>query len=231
MLFIYWLIQCAFNRPSLPESLREGLWFETTISSPLRNGERYSMINYNAVGSCVVGLLSASRPYAIIRRVVSVIVDAFNGMAWRWLVAHVTVEIQKRILPRSTKLYPASSIILVGMAFRIVASITNTSPTGINWRFAHAMSFMRTTTRFSVAGFYMLAFSNSFIAALANTIPFRGLFGMKRNDCKLVVSATGEVDKYWHNILRWILLRLKCVKETVTEYGIRSLNLSNTGAL
>jgi hypothetical protein len=130
---------------------------------------------------CIPSLLLCCGPFAIIRLIVTIIVNALNGVLWTWAKTHVGYEILERF-PSVT--YCNSPIeIAMRMAGRLRASLEHCLPNVILLR---SLSFLRATMRRQsglagvnfqtsaarrVAGFYKLPDHRYGVAAVAETFP------------------------------------------------------------
>lgn len=96
--------------------------------SPLSDVHGSSIKGDMPVVSLVIGLLSITRPSAVIRRIWAVVVDALNGKAvWAW--PHISQEVFKRLLPAVTNRNTASSVSGIGRRFWVSATFDHAAPT------------------------------------------------------------------------------------------------------
>ena len=87
------------------------------FSRPSGEGLCFTERGYVVVFACIVVLFLASSPFAIVRTISEVIVDAFNRVFFGRSSAHVFIETGKASLPRLADSYSAPSIsrvVLVG---------------------------------------------------------------------------------------------------------------------
>lgn len=74
----------------------------------------------------VTGLHFVARPYAVVRRVADVIVDAFNGLAG-WCLAHVSDK-GREVLPSLTHRDAASAVVFPFGVVGVRTSLTHVDP-------------------------------------------------------------------------------------------------------
>ena len=83
-------------------------------------------------------LLLGSSPPAIFRAVVTIVVDAVNGMLGRRFASHVIKEAVK-VVPSFANPYPTTTIIAVSNIVGVVTTIFHCSPRIIFRRIAHSV--------------------------------------------------------------------------------------------
>lgn len=113
--------ESALNRPSVTQSITDGLSRYPKTTAPLRNRHRLTTIGEVVILSCVAVLLRDCRPTAILRRVRSVIIDTVYRASVRTL-AHVGKEAGERLAPSGTDGNATRPISLVRFVARGVAS-------------------------------------------------------------------------------------------------------------
>ena len=136
-----WLVRSAdrtFWGPSSVQSLPDGGWGDVEFSLPLRDAESLPLVSNLSRSSCVVPLRRAISPSAIVRLVVSVIINPIQRIA-RWARTHVLEESSKAVLP-SFAHGNSSQAVVTG----IVTGAVRRSPFGIEPRlvfpgFRHSM--------------------------------------------------------------------------------------------
>ena len=80
--------------------------------------------------STVIGLLTLGSPSAIVRLVITVIVDAVNRVRRRRTVAHVSEEVLERV-PSFADCDTSSSVISIGAIARVKTAVSQCSPSSI----------------------------------------------------------------------------------------------------
>ena len=75
----------------------------------------------------VIHLLNQSAPFTVFRRIVTIIVDSFYRMPWRWPLAHIREEISK-VIPSVADVYSAPTILSKFGVIRIITAISHSTP-------------------------------------------------------------------------------------------------------
>jgi hypothetical protein len=78
----------------------------------------------------VSGLLEVGRPSAIVRLVVTIIVDAVKRQA-RWSCSHISIEVLETVDPSFTNADTSTAIILVRLMVSVVASTFHADPSPV----------------------------------------------------------------------------------------------------
>jgi len=126
----------------------------------------------------IIRLLFCSRPAAISRRVVAIIVDAVDGIAG-FFRPHVGEEIFE-FKPAFANFDPASAVSVVAANIRVGAALDHASPRSISWTnfvksclsVNYFVSFSKqTTARARVTCFKITGSDNSLFPAFATTQP------------------------------------------------------------
>lgn len=123
-----WLGEASLNRPSTLKSFADGSLVNPCASAPF--GERQSFtFPFNALIIASVKLLNGlSGPPAIIRGVITIVVDAINGMAHGWTRSHVSVEHGERVTPTLTDGNASPSVAMEVLSGWARASLDHVSP-------------------------------------------------------------------------------------------------------
>ncbi len=100
---------------------------QTKIFGPLRNRLRLALERQNPVRALVVHLLKTSRPSAISRFIVPVIVDTVNRMLPAWALTHVSKKARK-FFPLRAVVNAATAVVNPFMVFRVAASGFHIAP-------------------------------------------------------------------------------------------------------
>jgi hypothetical protein len=87
----------------------------------------------------IVGLCLLGSPYAISRFVVSVIIDAFNSVRWRWAFSHVSNKCCERISPFVAYLNASTSVAGIFWVLRFVTSASHIAPRIVFGGMAHSV--------------------------------------------------------------------------------------------
>lgn len=113
--------ESALNRPSVTQSITDGLSRYPKTTAPLRNRHRLTTIGEVVILSCVAVLLRDCRPTAILRRVRSVIIDTVYR-APIGAIAHIGKEVGERLSPSVADGNATRPVPLVGLVTGAVAS-------------------------------------------------------------------------------------------------------------
>lgn len=151
---------------------------------PVGKTERLAHEGEKARPSGIVGLRAVGGPNAVFRRIITVIIEAFNGHAgwpWRW-VSHVGVKIFE-YLPPFADLDAASAIAIPSRIVGVGCAGQHHGPNGVNLFFCFSMGQKPTSGRFTsktAAGsrntFRKTGCADNFLrAAITCTMPSGGL--------------------------------------------------------
>jgi len=133
------------------------------------------------VRTFIPGLFRVSGPTTVFWTVVSVIVDTFNAVFFRWFKTHVSQERFKAVTPLGADRNPSPPIILEHFGFGIGATLDHGLPRRVfgQMEMVQAMLVLvgvlvtAATLRFSVA--QMAAPGHGFLAASAETAPVKAI--------------------------------------------------------
>jgi hypothetical protein len=92
----------------------------------------------------IQGLFSMSSPSAIAGFIITIVVDTFDTVPRARLWPHVFIESKKRSVPLRTNLNTPTTIVLVSLAFGVIATCTHRLPRFIFTRIGHTMTFITT---------------------------------------------------------------------------------------
>jgi hypothetical protein len=153
----------------------EGIVVDSKFFSPIFEALRFSLKCYQAGLSSVAHLLMPSSPFAIVRRIAFVIVDAFNGVFGRRAWSHVGKEGLKGF-PFRADGNTSSPVILKSCVGRGVASASHADPDLILRRVDFAMLCeIACPAFFGFASTQFRALYASGLSTLANAVPVGGL--------------------------------------------------------
>jgi hypothetical protein len=102
------LRQRALDRPAAFQPIPKSARVHAQASGPFGDRKRLASVSERRTGASIVALLDARRPAAVARRVVAVVVDAFQSSALGSR-AHVGVEVRK-LVPARTDLDAAPAV-------------------------------------------------------------------------------------------------------------------------
>lgn len=107
---------------------------------PLGNGHGLPVVSKSAVIPSIIPLLLWRSPSAIIRGVITLIVNAIYGVMIRRPPPHIFVKIVKRCTPAITHLYPSAAIAIIAIVLWVVASVKYSPPSAVFRAIAHAVT-------------------------------------------------------------------------------------------
>jgi len=148
--FPRWLIQHSINRPAMLDSIANGGYRNPSTPRPLRYGKALPVKFVANIIPTVVALLPHCGPSAILRKIPDRIIDSINAVFWTRFSAHVGIKVFK-LKPTVADFYASSTIVLIGIALRVQASIFNVLPTAKFRRLGHSVgnvSFSRKVYNF-----------------------------------------------------------------------------------
>ena len=120
---------CSFWRPTSMESVSDGCLSQAHSIGPLGNGQGFIVDGQKSVVGSVTLLLFRCSPAAIIRFIVSVTVGkSIKAMFWARSWPHIAEKSFKVQEPFLTHLNPATAIVFVVGALRVVATLLGRLP-------------------------------------------------------------------------------------------------------
>lgn len=128
--FTWWSKDSFFHVPTDSQALPDGFWFNPQLLTPLSNGKVIAVGFIASIIASVKRLLFDSRPLAVFRSVVPVIIYPIQTMFRAGSEAHICYKSFKST-PFRTNLNPPSSIIRILLRFRIFASLVHSLKTVI----------------------------------------------------------------------------------------------------
>ena len=163
--------------PSALDSTPDKVFVAAELSAPLRIAARYFVMSYELITSCVSRLLFFSGPFAITRRIPSVIVNSLNGHAVRTFshIREEPLECNPRIAYRDT---PAA-IVLISDGIRVCASLYHSIPYLIRACSSHSMFcnivpyglIMKAPAGFGVSAVKVASIDDSAVSTDAVAVP------------------------------------------------------------
>lgn len=127
------------SSPISDQSLLKQARGHSDQSRQLSDSETLPLVFHPVIPACVVGLFSARRPTAVLRRIWAFVVDAVNGVMARWARSHILIECREVVPPSLTDANASPAIPLVVLGVSVVATRVHPAPAGIFRRFLHAM--------------------------------------------------------------------------------------------
>jgi hypothetical protein len=194
----------TINRPIVTEQpVPQYATSKSSALTPFCQRERFATELYSAVSSCVSHLFLASRPAAIFRTIIYIIIYSVNASV-RWWLSHVMNKILKRHPSLANSNTTCSVLVITGM-MRVVASSFHCTPYAIRSAIRHAMSglclnddfsmeaataFRRRVTQVSTKYFL----DGSTRTATGPVVTSR----RSRNDRESVKCFPGDIYECWH---------------------------------
>ena len=121
-------------RPATMQPVADDVVGKAQRKTPLRHRHCASAPFENAISAAVVRLFGVCRPSHVSRLVAFSVIDAIDGVPWRWLLAHISKEGVEGLAPFSTHAYSAGAVPEVTGVVWLVASAKNRQPRTVLWR-------------------------------------------------------------------------------------------------
>lgn len=118
---------------------QERVFRQTSRSEPLSKRATLSTIFNVTVPPIVIHLVNLDRPRAVVRRIRTVVVAAFNGMLRRWFRSNVSKKGDEIIAPSFAHCNAPATIVTKGRSFRIQAPLFHGYPSLVLRRVCQAM--------------------------------------------------------------------------------------------
>jgi hypothetical protein len=208
---------CTVRAPSSANSfLNHFIKDGCTWTAPLRKSFCFAIYCYLNIATLVIDLFGCRSPSDVSRLVVSICVDAINGIFWSWFHSDFGKELFKGC---ETKLNAPSSIVTIRSLFRVLASLFSSCIGFVLARVQHAV--FKVCVRNTLAEFCSSSFKTSginfeHVPAIAFAKP-KSSFGdnaSKTYHQEFLVRVTNEVLKafgFWkrlkHNVAFAKILR------------------------
>ncbi len=130
--------QCVVFSPAVAETGQNGLVFKAGAFAPFSDRQKFSVVGHKSAGPSVSSLFLSRGPAAVIRRVRAVVVLALQCSIGA-SIAHVCVEVLKRITPAVTDRDSAASIPVVVRKGFVVTSPLEISPRSVFHTLGHVV--------------------------------------------------------------------------------------------
>ena len=134
--------QRIFHRPAPFKAILKGLVRHSELCGPLGYALSHAVERHKAIAASISQLLCPGGPTAILRFVVSIIVDPLNGMPRRGARPHVTIEGLKRV-PCFTDRNATASIVAINVRCDTPTTRSHSTPDCIFRRFTQPVAFGR----------------------------------------------------------------------------------------
>lgn len=118
----------SFWRPASRDSCTNKVLMNSTQLRPFSQAVSLISYSYHAVASCISSLFFSCCPTAILRTIITVIINAFYCMCRRGFWPHIGQEIPNTCPPSLANLYPPTSISGISYCRWIVTSVTHVYP-------------------------------------------------------------------------------------------------------
>lgn len=190
----------------------------TQFTRPLSNRQGFALIDYTFCAAFIILLLFLCPPIAILRGIISIIISTLNRMFRSGAIAHIGVEVLKRILPPLTNGYSASAITMKVGNGRQPATAQHTVPSFKFRRISHSVgaeSFrglftLKTPTTNNQSSQYCCSNFVTDVAALTFTQPH----GIRAFDAEK--SQNGQSSEYltlkvFETMRSWFWLKISAI--------------------
>ena len=194
-----------FNRPPHYDyaGIKCGSFHAKNIS-PLCKIHGASLKGYVMVASSVVVLLFFGSPFNIIRKVSTIVVDAFNGMLRCWPRTDVLIKGRERLAPFLEDLNPSTAVIFKSFVSGTVAAFYHSCPRFVFGKAKVSTSFNASTAFYS-ARTQVSSRPCCGAAARTSTFPtdFPVLVTPNTTDYSEIIKfLSGKINKWWHDNLQ-----------------------------
>ena len=211
--------------PSQFQSGAYALLRNIQFPTPLHHCLGFALKSHQAIVTFVIGLFFLCAPFAILRRIVTIVINAVNRMIRAWSFAHVGKKVFK-LQPTVTNSNTASSIVHPLTQSGVATSAPHPLPTAIFRCFRFPVLTkcitngfsMPTPARNSTMFIQYRTFYSSIIAALTQAQPLRMpllVFTPIAQDCQKPHLATFYVNKIMRGWFR-------------KKFNFRNVNIENS---
>lgn len=159
-MFSNWLLQCIENIPTKSNSCMICCRGYTKMFQPLNKIFCYISNGNFMVMSIIIVLCNSIRPFAIVRRIITIIIHSVKACFNKRFYSYIGKEIFKRF-PAFTNFNSTTTIIFKSLPFRIFTSHSHSNPCSIFRSFIHTMfghGFSRNFPIKTLTTFYMPIF-------------------------------------------------------------------------
>lgn len=118
----------SLDRPACAKAAIQNRYRHTGFASPIRQGKCFALVRQKLVRPLVSCLFFPSRPTAVPRLIITVVINAFNGVTAGRAIPHILEKVAKRLPPSVTHAYSALPIMFMGAAVGIVAPLDHVDP-------------------------------------------------------------------------------------------------------
>lgn len=230
----------AFNVPvGLVKSRPKSVSGYANVFSPLRKSF-FSAFEFNKnIVSAVATLLFVSSPFAILRSVVTAVVNTLNRHVFIWFRPEIAVKVLERIDPSVTNFDASASVVMEGDVAWIKTSLFHGSPRLPFCGVCHSVgavvrSFgdisLKATARLRPSTYKFRAYDGHLVPALTNAVPlnFTGvgsLWALLHNS-ESAKALARKVEFDSQNILRMNIARVEGAWQSNTVFDFQPLSLA-----
>ena len=136
---------------------------------PFRNAHGTTVKGKETVFSHVPHLFMVCCPSTIIRRVVSIVIDAVNAVLVGRAISHIPQK-RRKTIPSTENLYPSAAPHTELLVTWVVASASHVNPRSIFWKFSHAV--LEASARVCVSTYEVFKVNLGMVSTRAFTQPF-----------------------------------------------------------
>jgi len=187
-----WSGKGLFERPAALQSHSQRMVLDANLSSPRPEAKGFAIERNQSCFACILALREGICPAAVVRFVVSFVVDAVDRCLWERPGAHVFQEVEKRLSPADAYSNSSPTVVFVIAAIRVVASLLHSVPHAVYGATRVPTSASASaSTRGGGAPAEIASGDGRSVAALAFAEPVDlRLDKSKRNNCKATVGVT-----------------------------------------
>jgi hypothetical protein len=114
--------------PSNPAAVEESGARDAELAAPLSNGLHFAVHHHDSIFARVVGLLLLCSPSTILRRVIAIVIEAFELVARGGAHPHVVEEVAEGCAPSTTHLNAATAIVYERLIRCVVTTTNHSAP-------------------------------------------------------------------------------------------------------
>ncbi len=208
-----WICQCTFNAPSSCQAGIEGRSSQAKSIRPVLKNHSSPIVGNDDIASVVATLFLPGGPRAIFGAIISIIVNAVNGVLWRGTSAHVGQKLRKPIgaQPSFTDLYAATPIVFICVIVGIITTLSHRTPDGklrqlrLAVRCVSLPGFVspQTAAAFSVSATKATGDHRYFVSARTLTSAIRSPAPARRSQDRFCYDkpSKGLAAKVGHNVI------------------------------
>lgn len=201
----YGSCESPFIRPPISEAGINGIYLYGQTDSPVFSNQSFSIHGQKNIVATVASLFCHCRPTAIFRRIIAVIVGAFNSEFRMWFWPHIGIKVFE-IMPSFTYFYASPAVIWVSNNQWIVTACFHGGPSVIlGCIYASVFAaLVYTTTAFYSLIFELCCGKYMQISAMATAVV---IILMSLIDVGYIQNFypakyfSGKINVFWHKVI------------------------------